>query len=65
MSQKSTADAVTLSAGKRRSSVSDAGLLSVSGSFLDCTASPDRHDTPGKLNAGAIYKFQNFIMIVC
>ncbi|CAG9768830.1 unnamed protein product [Ceutorhynchus assimilis] len=25
---------------KRRSSVSDAGLLSVSGSFLDCTASP-------------------------
>lgn len=27
---------------KRRSSVSDAGLLSVSGSFLDCTASPDR-----------------------
>lgn len=27
---------------KRRSSVSDAGLLSVSGSFLDCTASPDK-----------------------
>lgn len=26
---------------KRRSSVSDAGLLSVSGSFLDSTASPD------------------------
>ncbi|KAF7287575.1 epithelial cell transforming 2 pebble isoform X2 [Rhynchophorus ferrugineus] len=26
---------------KRRSSVSDAGLLSVSGSFLDCTASPN------------------------
>lgn len=27
---------------KRRSSVSDAGLLSVSGSFLDCTVSPDK-----------------------
>lgn len=28
---------------KRRSSISDAGHLSVSGSFLDCTASPDKH----------------------
>ncbi|XP_044731257.1 protein ECT2 isoform X2 [Chrysoperla carnea] len=27
---------------KRRSSISDAGLLSVSSSFLDCTASPDK-----------------------
>lgn len=27
---------------KRRSSISDAGLLSVSGSFLDCTVSPDK-----------------------
>ncbi|XP_017768684.1 PREDICTED: protein ECT2 isoform X4 [Nicrophorus vespilloides] len=27
---------------KRRSSISDAGLHSVSGSFLDCTASPDK-----------------------
>ncbi|XP_076225847.1 epithelial cell transforming 2 pebble isoform X3 [Nomia melanderi] len=27
---------------KRRSSISDAGFLSVSGSFLDCTASPDK-----------------------
>lgn len=27
---------------KRRSSVSDAGLLSVSGSFLDCTTSPEK-----------------------
>lgn len=27
---------------KRRSSVSDAGLLSISGSFLDCTTSPDK-----------------------
>ncbi|XP_044266147.1 protein ECT2 isoform X4 [Tribolium madens] len=32
---------------KRRSSVSDAGLLSVSGSFLDCTASPDKALTDG------------------
>ncbi|XP_044014359.1 protein ECT2 isoform X2 [Aphidius gifuensis] len=28
---------------KRRSSISDAGFLSVSGSFLDATASPDKH----------------------
>jgi hypothetical protein len=27
---------------KRRSSVSDAGLLSMSGSFLDCTISPEK-----------------------
>lgn len=27
---------------KRRSSISDAGHLSVSGSFLDCTTSPDK-----------------------
>ncbi|XP_055608049.1 protein ECT2 isoform X2 [Uranotaenia lowii] len=33
-----------LGTGKRRSSVSDAGLLSVSGSFLDCTTSPDKHE---------------------
>ncbi|XP_055688265.1 protein ECT2 isoform X2 [Lutzomyia longipalpis] len=33
-----------LGLGKRRSSVSDAGLLSVSGSFLECTASPDKND---------------------
>lgn len=30
--------------GKRRSSVSDAGLLSMSGSFLDCTVSPGKHN---------------------
>lgn len=30
-------------AHNRRSSVSDAGLLSVSGSFLDCTTSPTTH----------------------
>lgn len=34
--------------GKRRSSVSDAGLLSMSGSFLDCTLSPDKHESRGK-----------------
>lgn len=33
--------------GKRRSSVSDAGLLSVSGSFLDYTASPSTIKTDG------------------
>lgn len=33
---------------KRRSSVSDAGLLSVSGSFLDCTTSPATHISDGK-----------------
>ncbi|XP_053689992.1 protein ECT2 [Sabethes cyaneus] len=37
-------DGTPLGAGKRRSSVSDAGLLSVSGSFLDCTTSPDKHE---------------------
>ncbi|XP_038117928.1 protein ECT2 isoform X3 [Culex quinquefasciatus] len=41
-----------LGAGKRRSSVSDAGLLSVSGSFLDCTTSPDQNKHEGsKKNA--------------
>lgn len=37
-----------LGSGKRRSSVSDAGLLSVSGSFFDCTTSPDKLES-GKL----------------
>lgn len=32
---------------KRRSSVSDAGLLSVSGSFLDCTAGSPSKETDG------------------
>lgn len=45
---------------KRRSSVSDAGLLSVSGSFLDCTVSPEKQpdeseavasDTPRKIQS--------------
>lgn len=33
---------------KRRSSVSDAGLLSISGSFLDATVSPDKNELGGK-----------------
>lgn len=37
-------DGTPVSTGKRRSSVSDAGLLSMSGSFIDCTASPDKHE---------------------
>ncbi|XP_058828945.1 protein ECT2 isoform X2 [Topomyia yanbarensis] len=46
LSQRTPAggDGTPLGAGKRRSSVSDAGLLSVSGSFLDCTTSPDKHE---------------------
>lgn len=35
---------------KRRSSISDAGHLSVSGSFLDCTASPDKQMLDGNNN---------------
>lgn len=35
---------------KRRSSISDAGHLSVSGSFLDCTASPDKQMLDGNYN---------------
>lgn len=46
-------DGTPVSTGKRRSSVSDAGLLSMSGSFIDCTASPDKHDT-SKLNGEII-----------
>lgn len=33
---------------KRRSSISDAGHLSVSGSFLDCTTSPEKQLLDGK-----------------
>lgn len=40
--QRKQADGTPLGLTKRRSSVSDAGLLSVSGSFLDCTSSPDK-----------------------
>lgn len=49
LSQRLAADGTPLGAGKRRSSVSDAGLLSVSGSFLDCTTSPDKHDLSKKV----------------
>lgn len=34
---------------KRRSSISDAGLLSISGSYLDCTVTPDKDLFDGKL----------------
>lgn len=37
---RTVVDTTPRGSGKRRSSVSDAGLLSVSGSFLDYTASP-------------------------
>lgn len=40
--QRKQADGTPLGITKRRSSVSDAGLLSVSGSFLDCTSSPEK-----------------------
>lgn len=56
---------------KRRSSVSDATLLSVSGSYLDCTASPDKGlldgpeqvviDTPRK---GLTARHQVFLELV-
>uniref|UniRef100_A0A182LRQ1 Pebble n=1 Tax=Anopheles culicifacies TaxID=139723 RepID=A0A182LRQ1_9DIPT len=51
LSQRTPADGgsgTPLGVGKRRSSVSDAGLLSVSGSFLDCTASPEKHESSKK-----------------
>lgn len=38
--------------GKRRSSVSDAGLLSMSGSFLDCTVSPGKHNVTTSTTRG-------------
>ncbi|XP_035917198.1 protein ECT2 isoform X2 [Anopheles stephensi] len=53
LSQRTPADGgggTPLGVGKRRSSVSDAGLLSVSGSFLDCTTSPDKHECSSKKN---------------
>ncbi|XP_050094713.1 protein ECT2 isoform X2 [Anopheles aquasalis] len=49
LSQRTPTEGGTpISIGKRRSSVSDAGLLSVSGSFLDCTTSPDKHEASKK-----------------
>lgn len=41
-SQRIQLEGTPIGSGKRRSSVSDAGLLSVSGSFFDCTTSPDK-----------------------
>lgn len=41
-SQRIQLEGTPLGSGKRRSSVSDAGLLSVSNSFFDCTTSPDK-----------------------
>ncbi|KRF85036.1 protein ECT2 isoform X4 [Drosophila virilis] len=41
-SQRIQLEGTPLGTGKRRSSVSDAGLLSVSNSFFDCTTSPDK-----------------------
>lgn len=48
-SQRLQLEGTPIGSGKRRSSVSDAGLLSVSGSFFDSTASPDKLESAGKL----------------
>ncbi|XP_026847326.1 protein ECT2 isoform X1 [Drosophila persimilis] len=42
LSQRIQLEGTPLGSGKRRSSVSDAGLLSVSNSLFDCTTSPDK-----------------------
>ncbi|XP_034656900.1 protein ECT2 isoform X3 [Drosophila subobscura] len=42
LSQRLQLEGTPLGSGKRRSSVSDAGLLSVSNSLFDCTTSPDK-----------------------
>lgn len=53
---RNAADSFLGGSGKRRSSVSDAGL-SVSGSFLDYTASPNcKHDTKGKCERRRLLK---------
>lgn len=44
-SQRIQFEGTPIGSSKRRSSVSDAGLLSVSGSFFDCTTSPDKLET--------------------
>ncbi|XP_036338298.1 protein ECT2 isoform X1 [Rhagoletis pomonella] len=49
-SQRIQFEGTPMGSGKRRSSVSDAGLLSVSGSFFDCTTSPDKLEA-GKLHS--------------
>lgn len=38
---------------KRRSSISDAALLSISGSYLDCTVTPDKDLFDGNINEKA------------
>ncbi|XP_055911416.1 protein ECT2 isoform X2 [Eupeodes corollae] len=48
-SQRIQLEGTPIGSGKRRSSVSDAGLLSVSGSFFDSTASPDKIESVGKI----------------
>lgn len=53
---------VTPVISKRRSSVSDAGLLSVSGSFLDCTPSPGSHLNDSKYIIMLIYLPFNLIV---
>ncbi|XP_017843904.2 protein ECT2 isoform X2 [Drosophila busckii] len=50
-SQRIQLEGTPLGSGKRRSSVSDAGLLSVSNSFFDCTTSPDKLDNDKLLHA--------------
>lgn len=43
-SQRLQREGNAISCGKRRSSVSDAGLLSVSSSFFDCTTNSEKLD---------------------
>ncbi|KAH8278203.1 hypothetical protein KR044_002039, partial [Drosophila immigrans] len=50
-SQRIQLEGTPLGSGKRRSSVSDAGLLSVSNSFFDCTTSPDKLEGDKLLHA--------------
>ncbi|XP_017122139.1 protein ECT2 isoform X2 [Drosophila elegans] len=50
-SQRIQLEGTPLGSGKRRSSVSDAGLLSVSNSFFDCTTSPDKLEAEKLLHA--------------
>ncbi|KAH8365725.1 hypothetical protein KR093_003820, partial [Drosophila rubida] len=50
-SQRIQLEGTPLGSGKRRSSVSDAGLLSVSNSFFDCTTSPDKLENDKLLHA--------------
>ncbi|XP_043648798.1 protein ECT2 isoform X3 [Drosophila teissieri] len=50
-SQRIQLEGTPLGSGKRRSSVSDAGLLSVSNSLFDCTTSPDKLESDKLLHA--------------